>query len=164
MALVLRNPFGRGVEARFRKFRNDVRGAKATSIITNAVKRGDSLTKVVRELRARGVSASIPTLNRYLAYTKSFDVLSNYDAIRRIRGGARSGINLRHYAGLYQPQDILFKVTLRLSDGSLRVFNRYITNFQGQSLTDVYNELELTYGETNQDADTKGEIINIQLA
>lgn len=162
--MVVRNIAGRRAAAAIRKLQGHITEKHLGRDVFNAFRRGDSQTSIIRMLRTKGISVGRDGLNRFLSSKYSFDRLLNYDALRRLKGGARSGLALKSFAGLYQAQDILLKVTLRLGDGSIRTFNRYVRNFEGQTLQDIYAEIEITYGETNMDSDTSGEILNIQFA
>lgn len=162
--MVVRNVRGKRLAANLRKLQGRITEKHMGRAIYNAFRRGDSQTSMIRMLRSKGVSVGRDSLNRFLASKYSFDKLTNFDAIRRLKGGARGGLSLSAFSGLYQAQDILLKVTLRLGDGSIRTFNRYVRNFEGQSLADIYAEIEVTYGESNMDSDTKGEILNISFA
>ena len=162
--MVLRNFRGTRADAAIRKLQSDITRGRLGRDIFNSVRRGDSQTSMLRKLRDKGTSVGRDTLNRFIGRKYSFERVVNFDAVRRARTGGRGGLPLNVFGGLYQAQDILLKVTLRLGDGSVRTFNRYVRNFEGQTLSDIYAEIETTYGETNQDADTKGEILNIAFA
>lgn len=162
--MVLRNIRGKRVAANLRKLQGKITEKHLGRDIYNAFRRGDSQTSMIRMLRSKGLSVGRDSLNRLLATRYTFDKLNNFDAIRRLKSGGRGGLGLSAFSGLYQAQDILLKVTLRLGDGSVRTFNRYVRNFEGQTLADIYAEIEVTYGESNMDSDTKGEILNIGFA
>lgn len=162
--MVVRNIRGKRLASNLRKLQGRITEKHLGRNVYNAFRRGDSQTSIIRMLRDKGVSVGRDGLNRFLASKYSFDQLINYDSLRRLKSGARSGLSLKSFQGLYQAQDILLKVTLQLGDGSIRTFNRYVRNFEGQTLQDIYAEIEVTYGETNMDSDTSGEILNIQFA
>lgn len=143
-----------------RKFSNAIRANADGRKLYNAVRQGDSVSKITRDFRNLGYRVSEKTIYANIFNRYSSKTVANFFDRTKAKYGQRSSFNASLIERLTGNDSVKVRVRGTTARGQVYNFDTFVNVGDGQSLNDILEQLEEIYSEDNET--NKSPLQNIQ--